>query len=96
MPLISTGPLIRRRIALAMAVYPLFFLALTGRLFQLCVVDSADLTRRAQKQWTSEAVIAPCRGSITDRNGQLLSASATAYTASVSPRPCMMRIRPFR
>ena len=86
MPLISTGPLIRRRIALAMAVYPLFFLALTGRLFQLCVVDSADLTRRAQKQWTSEAVIAPCRGSITDRNGQLLSASATAYTASVSPR----------
>ena len=84
--MIATGSFIRRRVALAMAVYPLLFLALTGRLFHLCVARGGELTARAKKQWTSEAVIAPCRGPITDRNGQLLSASATAYTASVTPR----------
>ena len=35
---------------------------------------------------TSESVIAPTRGGIYDRNGTALALSATAYTASASPR----------
>ena len=69
-----------------MIAYPLLFAIISVQLFRLCILRSGELTERAQRQWTSEAVIAPRRGSITDRNGQTLAASATAYTLSVSPR----------
>jgi len=62
------------------------FLALVGRLFMLQVIRAEELQERAQAQWTSESIIAPTRGSILDRNGNVLAMSATAYIASVSPR----------
>lgn len=86
MRLVLTGPVIRRRLALSMAVFLLLFVALSARLAYLQVISSMDLQRRAQAQWTSESVIAPSRGKITDRNGNVLAISATAYTASVNPR----------
>ncbi len=69
-----------------MVVFLLLFVALSTRLAYLQVVSSADLQRRAQAQWTSESVISPARGEITDRSGNVLAISATAYTASVNPR----------
>ena len=69
-----------------MALFLALFLLLAARLFDLQVVRAAALQRRAQAQWTSESVIAPTRGAIYDRNGQVLALSATAYIASVSPR----------
>ncbi len=69
-----------------MAAFLALFLALSARLAYLQVAASADLQRRAQAQWTSESVISPARGEITDRNGNVLAISATAYTASVNPR----------
>lgn len=69
-----------------MAAFLALFLALSARLAYLQLVTSADLQRRAQAQWTSESVISPARGEITDRNGNVLAISATAYTASVNPR----------
>ncbi len=86
MRLVLTGPLIRRRLALIMAAFLLLFVALSARLAHLQVLSSEDLQRRAQAQWTSESVISPARGEITDRNGNVLAISATAYTASVNPR----------
>ena len=86
MCLVLTGPVIRRRLALCMAVFFLLFIALSGRLFYLQVVTGEALQRRAQAQWTSESAIQPVRGMILDRNGAVLAQSATAYTASVSPR----------
>jgi stage V sporulation protein D (sporulation-specific penicillin-binding protein) len=86
MRLVLTGPLIRRRLALCMAAFLLLFVALSARLAYLQMVSSADLQRRAQAQWTSESVISSSRGEITDRNGNVLAISATAYTASVNPR----------
>ncbi len=86
MRLVLTGPVIRRRLALCMALFLGLFTALTGRLFQLQVIDAEELQRRAQSQWTSESAIQPTRGRILDRNGAVLAQSATAYTASVSPR----------
>ena len=84
--MVLTGPVIRRRLAVCMAVFFMLFSALSARLFVLQVVRSEELQRRAQSQWTSESVVAPTRGKITDRNGRVLAQSATAYTASVSPR----------
>ena len=84
--MVLTGPVIRRRLAMCMAVFLMLFSALSARLFQLQVMEAEALQRRAQSQWTSESVIAPTRGMILDRNGRVLAQSATAYTASVSPR----------
>jgi len=69
-----------------MALFAALFLMLVVRLFQLQVIRARELQQRAQGQWTSESVIACTRGSILDRNGVPLAMSATAYTASVSPR----------
>ncbi len=69
-----------------MAAFFALFLVLTARLFYLQAIAAEDLQRRAQAQWTSRSVIAPTRGAIYDRNGAVLAMSATAYTASASPR----------
>ncbi|MGI6238793.1 MAG: stage V sporulation protein D, partial [Christensenellales bacterium] len=84
--MVLTGPVIRRRLALSMGIFLLLFLTLSSRLVYLQIIASEDLQRRAQAQWTSESVIAPARGEITDRSGNVLAISATAYTASVNPR----------
>ena len=86
MRLVLTGPVIRRRLALCMAVFFLLFSGLGARLFFLQVVTGKALQQRAQSQWTSESAISPTRGMILDRHGAVLAQSATAYTASVSPR----------
>lgn len=69
-----------------MALFLALFLALIGQLFNLQVLRANELQDRAQAQWTSESAIAPTRGSILDRNGNVLAMSASAYIASVSPR----------
>ena len=69
-----------------MGVFALLFAALIARLFHLQIVRAGELQTRAQTQWTSESVVSPRRGAIVDRNGELLAVSATAYTASASPR----------
>ena len=84
--MVLTGPRIRRRLALCIILFFLLFVVLAARLFDLTVLQANALQRRAQAQWTSESVIAPTRGRILDRNGQVLAMSATAYIASVSPR----------
>ena len=86
MRLVLTGPIVRRRLAVCLAAFFVLFLVLTARLFYLQAIAAEDLQRRAQAQWTSESVIAPTRGGIYDRNGTALALSATAYTASASPR----------
>ncbi len=86
MRLVLTGPVIRRRLAVCMAVFFLLFTALSSRLFYLQVICAEDLQRRAQAQWTSESIIRPTRGMILDRNGKVLAQSATAYTVCASPR----------
>ena len=91
--MVLTGPVIRRRLALLMAVFLALFLTLSARLFQLQVLEAEQLQIRAQAQWTSESTIQPTRGRILDRNGSVLAQSATAYTLSVSPRQVKDPIR---
>lgn len=84
--MVATGPVIRRRIALCLAVFFVLFVVLCARLVVLQVIRAEELQERARNQWTSQSTIAPRRGSILDRNGNVLAISATAYIASVSPR----------
>ncbi|MDO4547294.1 MAG: penicillin-binding transpeptidase domain-containing protein [Clostridia bacterium] len=49
-------------------------------------MQSESLQEKAQSQWTRDSIISPRRGTILDRDGSTLAISATAYTASVSPR----------
>ena len=84
--MVPTGPLIRRRILIVLAIFLALFLVLITRLADLQILQAKELQQRAQAQWTSESIIYPTRGSILDRNGNVLAMSATAYIASVSPR----------
>ena len=84
--MVVTGPVVRRRIAVSMVLFLALFFALAAQLFRLQILEAGELQQRAQTQWTNQSVIAPRRGSILDRNGRVLAISATAYTASVSPR----------
>ena len=84
--MVFTGPVIRRRIAILMAIFFVLFLVLGIRLFSLQVLQAQELQLMAQSQWTSESIIEPTRGKIYDRNGSILAQSATAYTLSASPR----------
>ena len=84
--MVLTGPVIRRRIALLMAIFLVLFLVLGVRLFDLQILQARSLQTRAQAQWTSESSIRPTRGRILDRNGTVLAQSATAYTLCASPR----------
>lgn len=84
--MVPTGPLIRRRILIVLAIFLALFLVLITRLADLQILQAKALQQRAQAQWTSESIIYPTRGSILDRNGNVLAMSATAYIASVSPR----------
>ena len=84
--MVLQGPVVRRRLALGMAVFFALMLVLSARLFVLQVVRSAELVSRAVNQWTNESVISARRGPILDRNGNVLAISASAYTVSASPR----------
>ena len=84
--MVLQGPVVRRRLAVGMAVFLVLILGLAARLVVLQVVRSEELVSRALGQWTSESVISARRGSILDRNGAVLAISASAFTVSVSPR----------
>ena len=84
--MIATGSVIRKRILIMMAVFFLLTLALVAQLFNLTILRARELQQRARRQWTSEATVAPRRGSILDRNGVPLAVSATSYTACATPR----------
>ena len=84
--MIPTGPQVRRRLMVLLMCFFVLFALLGIQLFRLQIVQGASLMARAQRQWTQESVIAPKRGAIYDRQGNVLAMSATAYVASVSPR----------
>ena len=84
--MVLQGPVVRRRLALGMAVFFALGIVLSARLFVLQILRSAELVSRAMNQWTNESVISAKRGTIYDRNGHTMAVSASAYTLSVSPR----------
>lgn len=62
------------------------FLLVIGRIATLTIRDAQTLTQRGVTQWTKAGTVTARRGSIIDRNEQMLALSATAYTVTADPR----------
>ena len=77
---------VRKRMLLMTVVLGVLFLLVIGRLWQLAVLESENLTRRGVSQWTKEGIVTARRGTITDRNNNVLALSATSYMVCADPR----------
>ncbi len=64
----------------------LFFLLLV-RLFWIQTVNADWLVQEAQSQWERNDILHPKRGTIYDRNGELLAYTAKAYTVIAKLKP---------
>jgi penicillin-binding protein 2B len=67
-------------------VCTLFFLCLIGRLYWVQIVEASELMEKAEKNWEENKILSPVRGTIYDRNGEILAQDATAYTVAVNPK----------
>ncbi|MBQ8312473.1 MAG: PASTA domain-containing protein [Clostridia bacterium] len=77
---------VRKRMLLMTVVLGALFLLVIGRLWQLTVLDAEVLTRRGVSQWTKEGIVTARRGTVTDRNNNVLALSATSYMVCADPR----------
>ncbi|QCT02233.1 Peptidoglycan glycosyltransferase [Paenibacillus algicola] len=64
----------------------LFFAVLIVRVFWLQVVDTDSWRERAMQNWEREQTLTASRGTISDRDGDILAMDAPAYTVVVNPR----------
>lgn len=76
----------RKRLIWLMGGFSLLFLVLIGRLFNLQVLQAESLSRIGVRQWTRSGAVSAQRGSILDRDGELLVQSTTAYIVCANPR----------
>ncbi len=77
--------LFRRRLALAGGAVVLAFLVLLGRFTYLQVAMQSHYSTLAESNRISLVPAVPNRGVITDRNGEVLAQSFSAYTLEVTP-----------
>ncbi|MDR6725404.1 penicillin-binding protein 2B [Paenibacillus amylolyticus] len=76
---------IKMRTLLIGGCITLFFLVLVIRIFFIQIVNKDFWTEEASGLIEREQTIKASRGSITDRNGNVLATDAPAYTVSVNP-----------
>ncbi|MBR5501704.1 MAG: PASTA domain-containing protein [Oscillospiraceae bacterium] len=77
---------IKGRMLLVTALIFLAFLVLIGRLAYLSVIRHDYYSQRATSQQLRDTVIAAQRGTIYDRNGNILARSATVWTVALTPK----------
>ena len=82
----SKRTIFRRTVFLMACVTPLLFAALLWKLWDVSIVHHDEYQQRATKQQTMELSVSADRGVIYDRNGNVLSMSATVYDLIISPR----------
>lgn len=63
----------------------LFFAVLMGRVFFLQVVQADFWQAHAEDLWSTKKQLPATRGTIADRNGDVLAVDAPAYTVAVNP-----------
>lgn len=77
---------VRKRMLLMTVILGALFLLVVGRLWQLTVLQADALTARGVSQWTKEGIVTARRGTVTDRNNNVLALSATSYMVCADPR----------
>lgn len=65
----------------------LLFMGLLVRVWWIQTVDAAWIVEEAKKQWERDKNIRPTRGSIFDRNNEVLAYEGKAYTVNATLRP---------
>lgn len=60
----------------------LIFTGLSFRIYWIQTVDAAKIMEHAQGQWDRERTLKPKRGSIKDRNGEILAYEGKGYTVN--------------
>lgn len=78
--------LVRIRTLLIGGVFTLFFVALIGRLYWVQIANADKWLQIAEKEWSVAKELQPVRGTIMDRNGNVLAQDALAYTVAVNPQ----------
>jgi cell division protein FtsI (penicillin-binding protein 3) len=79
----------RLRLGCARLIFALIFVAITGRAFQLQILQGDKLKRLGERQQLKEWIVLPKRGAVLDRAGEPLALSLEAR--SVYARPHRIR-----
>ncbi|RJX41138.1 PASTA domain-containing protein [Paenibacillus pinisoli] len=77
---------IKLRTLLFGGVMTLLFLVLIGRIYYVQVIDRDTYYAMAKNRWAAAETLTAKRGTITDRNGNVLAMDTIAYNVSVNPR----------
>lgn len=73
------------RIGIIAAAIIVAFLIFSGRLFQLQIVEGADLRSRSERNFVRTIRLEAPRGDIVDRDGRVLATTRPAYRVEVIP-----------
>lgn len=76
---------IKLRTLLVGGFITLLFVLLVGRIYWVQVVKADFWTEKAKEIWARSETLVPTRGTITDRDGNVLAMDVTAYTVAVNP-----------
>ncbi|MCY7482779.1 penicillin-binding transpeptidase domain-containing protein [Paenibacillus alvei] len=77
---------IKLRTFLIGGIFSFFFLVIILRLFWYQVINQPFWMEQARETWALKKELIPVRGTIYDKNGDVLAMDAPAYTVAVSPR----------
>ncbi|MFF2886759.1 penicillin-binding transpeptidase domain-containing protein [Paenibacillus sp. NPDC057967] len=77
---------IKLRTLLFGGVMTLLFLVLIGRIYYVQVIDRDTYYSMAKNRWSAAETLTAKRGTITDRDGNVLAMDTLAYNVSVNPR----------
>ena len=77
---------IRVRSLLLGATFTLLFILLIGRLYWLQVVEASWLTAKAEEMWETGDTLPAKRGTIYDRNMEVLAGDAKGYNVVLNPK----------
>lgn len=77
---------VKVRTLLIGGLFTLFFIVLIGKMYWVQVVEASWLKEQAQVMWERNKIIQPVRGSIIDRNNQVLAEEGPSYTVIVNPK----------
>ncbi|REE92993.1 penicillin-binding protein 2B [Paenibacillus taihuensis] len=64
----------------------LLFLSLVGRIYWVQVVKADFWTEKAREIWSKSETLVPVRGTISDRDGNVLAMDVSAYTVALNPQ----------
>ncbi|AJY76361.1 penicillin-binding transpeptidase domain-containing protein [Paenibacillus beijingensis] len=77
---------IRMRTLLVGGIMTLLFLILLTKMFWVQVIKADFWFEHAKKTWAAAETIPAARGTITDRDGNVLAMDTNAYTVAVNPK----------